>query len=112
MLEYGDSRDSYFVNQSQYESESGVARQYARQKVWPRAIYVRRARFGNISYSLQNLTPCFRYYHSARLRWNSIERRRSSLEDSLIDDLVEWSLWHYPIGQHDLTYHTNIAHPS
>ena len=44
MLEYGDSRDSYLVNKSQYESELNIARQYAHQKVWPRAIYVRRAR--------------------------------------------------------------------
>ena len=44
MLEYGDSRDPYLVNKSQYESELDVARQYAHQKVWPRAIYVRRAR--------------------------------------------------------------------
>ncbi|KAL1737904.1 hypothetical protein HDZ31DRAFT_51710, partial [Schizophyllum fasciatum] len=36
-------------------------------------------------------------YHSARLRWNSIERARRGTEDNLIDDIVEWSLWHYPI---------------
>ncbi|KAF8898398.1 hypothetical protein BD779DRAFT_1607219 [Infundibulicybe gibba] len=81
LLEYGDSRDSYFLNESQYESEKNVARQYAHQKVWPRAVYVRRAR----------------YYHSARLRWNSLERRRGPLEDHLIDDLVEWSVWQYAI---------------
>jgi len=37
-----------------------------------------------------------RYYASTRLRWNSIERCRGTLEDNLIDDLVEWSIWHYP----------------
>lgn len=36
-----------------------------------------------------------RYYHAARLRWNSIERLRGPLEDLLIDDLVDWSLWNY-----------------
>ncbi|KAJ6627245.1 hypothetical protein B0H10DRAFT_1941394 [Mycena sp. CBHHK59/15] len=36
-----------------------------------------------------------RYYHSARLHWNSIERLRGPLEDLLIDDLVDWSLWNY-----------------
>ncbi|KAL1720654.1 hypothetical protein EV715DRAFT_249853, partial [Schizophyllum commune] len=81
MLEYGDSRDSFYVNEDQYASEQNVARQYANQKVWPRAVFVRRAR----------------YYHSARLRWNSIERARRHTENALIDDLVEWSLWHYPI---------------
>ena len=62
-----------------------IARQYAGQKVWPRAIYVRRAR----------------YYHSARLRWSAIERRRGPLEDILIDDLAEWSMWHYPSGKNE-----------
>ncbi|ESK98482.1 membrane protein [Moniliophthora roreri MCA 2997] len=81
MMEYGDSRDGYFVNQDQYISAKNVARQYAQQKVWPRAVYVRRAR----------------YYHAARLRWNSIERLRGPLEDSLIDDVTEWSMWHYAV---------------
>ncbi|KAF5377624.1 hypothetical protein D9615_005155 [Tricholomella constricta] len=81
MLEYGDSRDSYSLNDEQYRNEKNVARQFAHQKVWPRAVYVRRAR----------------YYHSARLHWNSIERRRGPLEDALIDDIVEWSLWHYAV---------------
>ncbi|KAG1867785.1 hypothetical protein DFJ58DRAFT_859984 [Suillus subalutaceus] len=80
LLEYGDSKDSYYVNCEQYNSEIGVARQYAGQKVWPRAVFVRRARF----------------YHSSRLFWNSIERARGPLENSLLDDVVEWSMWHYP----------------
>ncbi|KAF4606976.1 hypothetical protein EYR38_001031 [Pleurotus pulmonarius] len=79
MLEYGDSRDSYYINHEQYTSEMNVARQYGGQKIWPRAIWVRRAR----------------YYNSSRLRWNSIERARSALEDKLIDDVVEWCMWHY-----------------
>lgn len=36
---------SYFVNNEQYSAEKNVARLYAGQKVWPRAVYVRRARF-------------------------------------------------------------------
>ena len=62
MLEYGDSRDkyvtflclflwrknellySYFNNQEQYTNDKSVARQYGGQKVWPRAVYIRRAR--------------------------------------------------------------------
>ncbi|KAG1755021.1 uncharacterized protein EDB91DRAFT_1096855 [Suillus paluster] len=80
LLEYGDSKDSYSVNYDQYNSEINVARQYSGQKVWPRAVLVRRARF----------------YHSSRLYWNSIERARGPLENSLLDDVVEWSMWHYP----------------
>ncbi|KAJ7783436.1 hypothetical protein DFH07DRAFT_995453, partial [Mycena maculata] len=79
MLEYGDSKDGYYTNDKKYTSEKNVARHFAKQKVWPRSVWVRRARF----------------YHSARLRWNSIERLRGPLEDLLIDDLVDWSLWNY-----------------
>ncbi|KZW02065.1 hypothetical protein EXIGLDRAFT_736784 [Exidia glandulosa HHB12029] len=79
MFEYGDNRDSYTVQRDQYFQELSLARQYAEQKVWPRALFVRKAIL----------------YHSARLRWNSIERLRSKLEDSLIDDIAEWSMWHY-----------------
>jgi len=81
MLEYGDSRDSFVANRTQYDSEINMARQYAGQKVWPRSVHVCRARF----------------YHSARLRWNSAERWRGPLEDLLIDDIIEWSLWNYAI---------------
>ncbi|KAJ3811833.1 hypothetical protein F5876DRAFT_38753 [Lentinula aff. lateritia] len=79
MLEYGDSRDGYAFTPYQYESTKNVSRLYAQQRDWPRAVYVRRARF----------------YHSARLRWNSINRLRGPLEDSLIDDVTQWSMWHY-----------------
>ncbi|KAF8807238.1 hypothetical protein BYT27DRAFT_7232792 [Phlegmacium glaucopus] len=81
MLEYGDSRDSYYTNEDQYTTDKNVARQYGGQKVWPRAVYIRRAR----------------YYNAARLRWNCIERKRGEIEDQLIDDLVEWSMWHYAV---------------
>ena len=77
---------SYYLQQERYTGEMSIARQYAGQKVWPRAVYVRRARF----------------YHSARLRWSAIERRRGPLEDILIDDLAEWSMWHYPSGKSGL----------
>ncbi|KAL4243081.1 BLM10 family protein [Abortiporus biennis] len=79
MLEYGDSRDSYYLQLERYNTELNVTRQYAGQKEWPRAVYVRRARL----------------YHSARLHWNSLERRRGCLENALIDDVTEWCLWHY-----------------
>lgn len=38
-----------------------------------------------------------RYYNTARLRWNCIERKRGEIEDQLIDDLVEWSMWQYAV---------------
>ncbi|KAI0359128.1 hypothetical protein OH77DRAFT_1473765 [Trametes cingulata] len=79
LLEYGDSRDSYYLQSDRYQSEMNIARHYAGQKVWPRALYVRRARL----------------YHAARLRWNSIERRRGPLEDLLVDDVTQWSMWNY-----------------
>ncbi|KAJ7666434.1 hypothetical protein B0H17DRAFT_1162542 [Mycena rosella] len=79
MLDYGDSKDGYYSNEKKYTSEKNVARHFAKQKVWPRSVWVRRARF----------------YQAARLHWNSIERLRGPLEDLLIDDLVDWSLWNY-----------------
>lgn len=84
--DYSNGCPSYYLQQERYTSEMGIARQYAGQKVWPRAVYIRRARF----------------YHSARLRWSAIERRRGPLEDILIDDLAEWSMWHYPSGKDGL----------
>lgn len=66
-------------------------------------------RFGHEQYTYEELGKWYmgfpdtisvcqcRYYHSARLRWNSIERRRGILEDALIDDVVQWSLWHYAV---------------
>ncbi|KAI0651592.1 hypothetical protein C8Q79DRAFT_934115 [Trametes meyenii] len=83
MLEYGDSRDSYYLQIDRYQSELNIARHYAGQKEWPRALYVRRARL----------------YHAARLRWNSIERRRGPLEDLLIDDVTQWSMWTFATGE-------------
>ncbi|KAJ6574791.1 hypothetical protein B0H19DRAFT_1254444 [Mycena capillaripes] len=65
LLEYGDSKDGYYTNEKKYTSGDDST----------------------------DAVP--RYYHSARLRWNSIERLRGPLEDLLIDDLVEWSLWNY-----------------
>lgn len=89
---------SYYVNEDTFNSEKNVARQYAGQKVWPRAVYVRRARYVRtpVRDALHVFNACLcRYFHSGRLRWNSLERLRGPLEDSLIDDLVEWSVWHY-----------------
>jgi len=64
--------------------------------MWPRAVYVRKARLIDPHPDINRLLIFDRYYASIRLRWNSIERCRGALEDDLIDDLVEWSIWHYP----------------
>lgn len=82
----------FFVNGDQYTSEMNVARQYAKQKQWPRAIFVRRAR----------------YYHAARLRWNCMERLRGPVENSLIDDVVEWSMWHYASSKPWLIFSSHL----
>ncbi|KAI0343952.1 hypothetical protein BDW22DRAFT_1355187 [Trametopsis cervina] len=79
MLDYGDSRDSYYVQLDRYQSELNITRLYAGQKLWPRAVLVRRARL----------------YHAARLRWNSVERRRGTLENNIIKEVTEWCMWHY-----------------
>ncbi|KAF8587302.1 hypothetical protein K439DRAFT_1645895 [Ramaria rubella] len=73
MLDYGDSKDNFYTQRDRYDSEVGLARQYANQKIWPRALYVRKARL----------------HHSGRLRWNSIERLRSHLHDALIDEVTQ-----------------------
>ncbi|KZT40114.1 hypothetical protein SISSUDRAFT_983884 [Sistotremastrum suecicum HHB10207 ss-3] len=97
LLEYGDSHDSYYTQRDQYTSDITRVRQVPNQRVWPRAIFLRRARY------------YIRLYHAARLRWNSIERHRSTLENELIDDLLEWSMWSYASGtnswdSHSLSY--------
>jgi hypothetical protein len=52
-----------------------------------------------IHFSIRDLSPK-RLYHAARLRWNSIERRRTPADDQLIDDVTEWALWQYATGEH------------
>ena len=41
------ARVSYTVNEDQYKAEKNVTRLYAQQKVWPRAVFVRRARYAS-----------------------------------------------------------------
>jgi len=56
------------------------------------------AQEGLLHPSIRHLSPK-RLYHAARLRWNSIERRRTPAEDQLVDDVTEWALWHYATGE-------------
>jgi proteasome activator subunit 4 len=44
LLEYGDSKDSYYTQRDRYESKVDLAQQFSGQKAWPRALYVRKAR--------------------------------------------------------------------
>jgi hypothetical protein len=53
---------------------------------------------GSAFFADRNVSPK-RLYHSARLRWNSIERRRTPADDQLIDDVAEWALWNYATGE-------------
>jgi hypothetical protein len=100
---------SYHYHKERYTSDLNMARQYAGQKVWPRAIYVRRARFDHfLILEISHHSSATRFYHSARLRWNSIERLRSGQDDSLIDDLVEWSMWHYAISGLQILHLTKV----
>ncbi|KAG9025662.1 hypothetical protein FRB95_009933 [Tulasnella sp. JGI-2019a] len=82
LMEYADSRDNYYSQRDVYTEELGLTRRYSGQKTWPRAIFIRRARL----------------YHAARLRWNCLERRRTPLNDKIIDDIVEWTMWPYATG--------------
>ncbi|KAG8874746.1 hypothetical protein FRB97_005668 [Tulasnella sp. 331] len=79
LTEYADSRDNYYSQRDVYIEELGLTRRYSGQKTWPRAIFIRRARL----------------YHAARLRWNCLERHRTPLNDQIIDDIVEWTMWPY-----------------
>ena len=51
-----DKSASYYVNEEQFTSEKNVARRYAGQKVWPRAVYIRRARFVVVVHGLVSIT--------------------------------------------------------
>ena len=91
---------SYYSQSDQYSSEIGLTRLYAKQKVWPRAVLVRRIRYASCEVQFEEMLNCeCRRHHAARLRWNSIERLRGDLENALIDEIVEWSMWHYSLGE-------------
>ena len=71
------------------------------QKLWPRAVLVRRARLVPTLWSDQcvpsNCIPP-RLFHVSRMTWNSLERKRGDLQDQLIDEVTEWCMWHYATG--------------
>ncbi|EJU01100.1 hypothetical protein DACRYDRAFT_22883 [Dacryopinax primogenitus] len=79
-LEYGEAAEDYKTVQEKYNNEKRIARLVPVQKLWPRMVWVRRARL----------------LHAGRLRWNSLDRRQSKLERDLVMDVLEWSLWSFP----------------
>lgn len=69
MLDYGDSRDNYYTLRDRYEAEYNLALQYVGQKVWPRALYVRKARYVLHECTIcVKLIPCIRYEGFTTLR--------------------------------------------
>ncbi|KAG8866672.1 hypothetical protein FRC20_007837 [Serendipita sp. 405] len=64
---------------NRYSNEKNVARNYAGQQEWPRSLWILHARF----------------YQATRMRANNIERIRTKVEDSIIDELIEWSMYIY-----------------
>lgn len=78
-MQYGDSQGTHYRLLKSYPALLHATREFPGQKVYPRFVLVTRARL----------------YHATRLRWNSNERARGPLEDNLIDDVVEWCMWHY-----------------
>ncbi|KZT61305.1 hypothetical protein CALCODRAFT_514830 [Calocera cornea HHB12733] len=79
-LEYGEAAEDYKTVQEKYMNEKRIARLIPVQKLWPRMVWVRRARL----------------LHAGRLRWNSLERRQGKLERNLVMDVLEWGLWSFP----------------
>ncbi|PVF98837.1 hypothetical protein CPB86DRAFT_757643 [Serendipita vermifera] len=71
--------DNWSYLRSRFNEEKNVARLYAGQREWPRALWVLKARF----------------YRATRMRSNSLERIRTDIENSMIDELIEWSMCLY-----------------
>jgi len=44
------------------------------------------------------LLDSWRFYQSARARWVNLERIRTKIENEMIDELAEWSMYIYPAG--------------
>jgi proteasome activator subunit 4 len=80
LLENGsaDAEDWGYLR-NHFNDERNVARAHAGQTEWPRALWVLKAR----------------YYQSTRMRSNNMERIRTKIEDAIIDELVELSMYIY-----------------
>jgi len=123
MLEYGDSKDRFFfiyllrlLTKAFLLATSSTMISMHLKRMWPVSTLSRK--FGQELFTFVepgSIAPLMiiealligyiiSFYHSARLRWNSIERLRGPLEDRLIDDLVEWSMWQYAVIREYVNY--------
>jgi proteasome activator subunit 4 len=104
MLEYGTTRSTYDALRKNYgqarecvqqSSTAGMAdtgrslnRVWPRQKTNSRIIFVKRAQV----------------YHAGRMYMNTLYRRRSALDDRILEDLAEYSLSTYTRVRRYATY--------
>lgn len=80
LLENGSADvDDWSHLRTKYNEEKNVARNYAGQTKWPRALWILKARF----------------YQATRRRHNNHERIRTQVENEIIDELAQWSMYTY-----------------
>ncbi|KAG8722752.1 hypothetical protein FRC08_010362 [Ceratobasidium sp. 394] len=79
LLDYGVTRDTYAGVKKQYEVSKQLTRLYAKQKGFPRLVWIKRAQA----------------YHALRCHFSSMYRRRSELDDNIINDLFDFSVSAY-----------------
>ncbi|CCA68831.1 hypothetical protein PIIN_02692 [Serendipita indica DSM 11827] len=80
MLENGaPDVEDWGTLRNRFGDDRNVARNYAGQQEWPRSLWILRLRF----------------YQAARLRANNMERIRTDIENDIIDELTEWSMYIY-----------------
>lgn len=79
MTVYSFNSDDYKAHSRSLAFYRQITKLYAKQKEFPRVLWLRRAAF----------------YHSSRARLNSFHRKRSPLDDKLISHILELSLSNY-----------------
>ncbi|CEL52206.1 Proteasome activator complex subunit 4 OS=Xenopus laevis GN=psme4 PE=2 SV=1 [Rhizoctonia solani AG-1 IB] len=79
LLDYGVTRDTYAGVAKQYEVAKQLTRLHAKQKAFPRLVWIKRAQS----------------YHALRCHFASMYQRRSELDDQIINDLFDFSVSAY-----------------
>ncbi|ELU44509.1 pyruvate decarboxylase [Rhizoctonia solani AG-1 IA] len=79
LLDYGVTRDTYAGVAKQYEVAKQLTRLHAKQKAFPRLVWIKRAQS----------------YHALRCHFASMYQRRSELDDQIINDLFDFSISAY-----------------
>ncbi|KAG8737973.1 hypothetical protein FRC10_007440 [Ceratobasidium sp. 414] len=79
LLDYGVTRDTYAGVKKQYDVSKQLTRLHAKQKCFPRLVWIKRAQS----------------YHALRCHFSSMYRRRSELDDNIINDLFDFSVSAY-----------------